>query len=169
VISGAEHPSHLDDGLARRRADLAEQAARTLGVGVEHLFRGAGLHRDDAERVRDDVVQLAGDAQTLRRRGLVGCPGALLLEPLRVPFELLVPLLPCARREPERPGPGHERDVEDEVDDAGTGAREPVRTDPCDEDGDREDRALERQVARSRVREEKCAAARRHFGRRREP
>ena len=43
----------------------------------------AGLHRDDAHRVRDDVVQLAGDAQPLLGHGPAGLFLPVALERVR--------------------------------------------------------------------------------------
>ena len=37
----------------------------SAGIVVDHVRADAGLHRDDAHRVRDDVVQLLRDAQPL--------------------------------------------------------------------------------------------------------
>ena len=42
-------------------------------VGVDHLHPHAGLHGDEAEGVRDDVVQLLGDPQTLVGGDSQGC------------------------------------------------------------------------------------------------
>ena len=61
----AEQPAGLGERLARRRGDRFEPAAgvaRELGRGQP---RSLALDRDHRQVVRDDVVQLPGDARTL--------------------------------------------------------------------------------------------------------
>jgi hypothetical protein len=47
--------------------DRPKGIARLVGVAVEYLLRGTGLHDHDADAVRNDVVQLSGDAGALVR------------------------------------------------------------------------------------------------------
>jgi hypothetical protein len=55
-------------------------SARLGGIGVEHVHPHAGLHRDHAQRVGHDVVQLLRDAQTLVGRSPQRGFGALVLQ-----------------------------------------------------------------------------------------
>ena len=50
-------------------------------LGVDHVVADGGLHGDHAHRVRDDVVQFAGDAQTLLGHGPARLFLALAFEP----------------------------------------------------------------------------------------
>ena len=56
-----EHPPQLDQALPARRLHGLEGAPGGRWVGVEHPARRLGLEHHDGERVRDEVVQLAGD------------------------------------------------------------------------------------------------------------
>ena len=91
---------------AARRAAPASRAARrgwsprsTTARGplppgvVDHVVGDPGLHRDQAHRVRDHVVQLAGDLQSFLADGPAGL-GQLLAGPL---LRLLAAGRPCTR------------------------------------------------------------------------
>ena len=51
---------------------LANTSAALSGIGVDDLPSGGRLHRDDAHRVRDHVVHLAGDPAALAGDGTFG-------------------------------------------------------------------------------------------------
>ena len=65
---------------AARRRDRFERLLRLGRIGVDHVRADAGLHRDHAHRVRDDVVQLLRDAQPLVGDRALGLLVALALE-----------------------------------------------------------------------------------------
>ena len=58
----AEQPAHLGQPLAARVLDGRQRGTGGVGVGVDGPLAGLGLDDDDAHAVRDEVVQLAGDA-----------------------------------------------------------------------------------------------------------
>ena len=62
--------AELGDGLLTGVLDGAQRLARGLRVAVEQVLGGAGLDHHDADAVRDDVVQLAGDPGALRGDGV---------------------------------------------------------------------------------------------------
>ena len=79
-------------------------------VAGERAFRGVGLHSDHAHRVRDLVVQLAGDPRTLLCNGRPGPVLTLALQLLRELFE-------HHRTQPKLPDPKtreHRRDHHEE-------------------------------------------------------
>src|SRR5262249_34552805 len=67
VSVGAEHPEetpHLLERCSPGALDRRERRVRRRVLREVETF-GAGLDDDDAERVRDDVVELAGDPRPL--------------------------------------------------------------------------------------------------------
>ena len=68
VRRGAEHVkdcAQLAEPLLARGADRLQRLGRLGWPVAQQLRRGGGLHGDGGHRVRDHVVQLAGDAQPL--------------------------------------------------------------------------------------------------------
>ncbi len=76
----ADELSHLGERAPRCRLDGLERLARATGIMPEQFGGGVGLDCDDADRVRDDVVQLACDPPALRGHGLTRPLLALRLE-----------------------------------------------------------------------------------------
>ena len=121
----AEQAAHLGQRLAARVADRAQRGGGGRRALLGARRRAVGLHDDDRQRVRDDVVQLAGDPGALERgadRGLLIAlerqqPVALLqrveLRPARAP----------PRAERRRQQHGHHRRGRDLAADAGASAR----------------------------------------------
>src|SRR6187549_1891680 len=77
----AEHPPQLDKRLPPARFDRAERLAHGLLLAHQDALGSLRLDDDDADCVRDDVVQLARDPRTLLRRGEPRPLVALPLEP----------------------------------------------------------------------------------------
>ena len=67
----AEQAPHLAERVARGLADRLEVRAALLRQALGRQTRGLGLDRDRRDVVRDDVVQVAGDARALAHRRLV--------------------------------------------------------------------------------------------------
>ena len=87
---GASQPGHHSpqsgQGFPAGGLDGGQGVACLGGTGVENPVASAGLDRDDADAVRHDVVQFAGDPQPLRHYGLGGRLGAHQFGPgLRLP------------------------------------------------------------------------------------
>ncbi len=78
-MEGAEHAPEPGERLPAGVLDDTEGPAGALRLGVDDAFGGPGLDRDDADAVRDHVVQLAGDPQPFGRHRLLRDPGAHLL------------------------------------------------------------------------------------------
>jgi hypothetical protein len=91
--------------------DRRQRLAGALGVLVEQHPRSAGLDRHDAEAVRDDVVELAGDAGSLGERHRLLLP----LEPVCAELELLRAPVALRQRPADRPGPGPQAEEEDDA------------------------------------------------------
>ena len=70
------HPPQPGQRLPAGGLDGGQGVARLGGAGVEDPAARACLDRDDADAVRHDVVQFAGDPQPFRHRGLGGGLGA---------------------------------------------------------------------------------------------
>ena len=70
----AEQPAQFDERTSSGVGDALHRLPGACGVGVQHGLGGFGLHRDDAHVVRDDVVQVACDRETLLRRGALRSP-----------------------------------------------------------------------------------------------
>ena len=66
------HPPQSGQRLPAGGLDGGQGVARLGGTGVEDPAARACLDRDDADAVRHDVVQFAGDPQPLRHHGLGG-------------------------------------------------------------------------------------------------
>ena len=77
----AEQPVQLDDGLAARGLDRAQDLLRLLGLAFHHAPGGACLDAHHADVMRDDVVQLARDPHALLEHR---APGVLLPLPLEL-------------------------------------------------------------------------------------
>ena len=60
-----QQPPQLAERLAPGRLDRAQRRARLVGALVEDVVGRGGLHDDDRDAVRDDVVQLARDPRLL--------------------------------------------------------------------------------------------------------
>ena len=75
------HPPQPGQRLPAGGLDGGQGVARLVGTGVEDPAARACLDRDDADAVRHDVVQFAGDPQPLGHRGLGGCLGPHQLGP----------------------------------------------------------------------------------------
>lgn len=102
VAQHAEHPTHVRQRGAPGVADAFHGRLRLLGRSVHRAGCAVGHHHDDAQAVRDDVVDLPRDPCALRRRR-DRCLGGLLA------FELLGPLAQAADVVPARlhqPAPG---------------------------------------------------------------
>ena len=84
-------------------------------VVLEHAARGAGLHDDRGEVVREDVVQLAGDAGALPCDRALAVVGADLLGAQRLARELPGERPVRAQQPPAQPG--HEDEEERGEDD----------------------------------------------------
>ena len=115
---GAQHAEHAAD-LGQRRAarvrDGFERLLRLGRIGVDHVRADAGLHRDDAHRVRDHVVQLLGDVQPLVGDGPLRLFVALALERRGALFELLGVEPAVANGRAEQIGRGEEGEVQREA------------------------------------------------------
>jgi hypothetical protein len=68
----AEHSTHLGERLAAGGLDRGERLLRLGRVSVDEVVTDAGLHGNDAHRVGDQIVQLAGDPGPFVEHGLVG-------------------------------------------------------------------------------------------------
>ena len=78
VAHGGQQPSHLGERRTPRLLDVAQGLA-IVGRGLRQpVPHGPHLEHDDADRVGDDVVQLASDPAALLRHGDAG--GGLPLE-----------------------------------------------------------------------------------------
>jgi hypothetical protein len=81
----AEQLPHLGHRGASGCRDLAELGRRRVAQPIEAVRRTRRLHVDDRQAVRDDVVQLAGDAVPLLDEHaplLLGCRVRALAEQL---------------------------------------------------------------------------------------
>ncbi len=107
-----QEPAHLDESLTAGRLDRAERLARGCLLALEYALPRLRLHHDHADRMRDDVVQLAGDPDSLLGDRE---PGLLLALPLQALGAL---------RETRRLGP---LPPESEADSVGGGKHEPGR------------------------------------------
>jgi hypothetical protein len=80
------HPPQSGQRLPAGGLDGGQGVARLGGTGVEDPAARAGLDRDDADAVRHDVMQFAGDPQPFCHRDLGGRLGPHQLGPgLRLP------------------------------------------------------------------------------------
>ena len=83
----AEHPSHLLQRLAAGALDRAERLARGALAVAQHAPRPARLQQHDADRVRDDVVQLARDPRPLLGDRCMGSLVGLALDLIRATLQ----------------------------------------------------------------------------------
>ena len=81
LAHGAEEAAHLAERVAAGLLDARERLPVPLQLGRQLVPHGPDLEHHDADGVRDDVVQLAGDPRALLRDGDTGRRLAL---PLRV-------------------------------------------------------------------------------------
>jgi hypothetical protein len=109
----AQHPeeaSHLGHCLPRRRLDGAEVRDLALLAGAEPPPDRLCLDGNDADRVRDDVVELAGNPRPL----LGNCDASLLIafpgEGIRELFERRCAQAASLERPAHEPGPADEQD-----------------------------------------------------------
>ena len=86
--SDAEHPSHLGQRLPGRsaRSCRAPRARRPIAV-AQHAPRRARLQQHDADRVRDDVVQLVRDPRPLLGHRCMGSLVGLALDLVRATLQ----------------------------------------------------------------------------------
>src|SRR6266536_908396 len=84
-LEDADQPAHLAERLPAGGVDEAQPGIGLGGAGAEQGSGGVGLHRDHADVVRDDVVQLAGDAGAFGQDGVVRVG---LLLPAQLPGDL---------------------------------------------------------------------------------
>ena len=110
-----EQPAHLAERLLARALDRVEGGAGRLGIGGEHLAPAARLDDDDRDRVRDDVVELAGDPRALLRHGGSGPLVLVALELDRAEGERALPLAPQPDHQPGQPGAAEDQRAEDDV------------------------------------------------------
>ena len=95
--------------------DRFERLLRLGGIGVDHVRADTRLHRDDAHRVRDDVVQFLRDAQALVGDRPLGLFVALALESVGALLELLAVEPAVAHRRAEEVRGRVEHEVEHDV------------------------------------------------------
>ena len=93
-------------------SNAVRDASGSLG---EHLAAAARLDDDDRDRVRDDVVELAGDPRPLLRHGGAGPLLLVALELDRPPGEHLLPLAPQPDHQAGQPGAAEDQRAEDDV------------------------------------------------------
>jgi hypothetical protein len=70
--AAAQHPeeaAHLAQGAPPRLLDHAQRSLGLLGVALQQVAADAGLDRDHAHGMGQDVMQVAGDAGALLERG----------------------------------------------------------------------------------------------------
>jgi hypothetical protein len=88
VAQQPEQPARLPQRVAAGLLDRRQHARRLIGPGGEDVVGHPRLDGDEAHAVRDDVVQLTGDAQPflrhLRPRPFLGAPFRLLVHRRRV-------------------------------------------------------------------------------------
>ena len=70
VADDVEQPAGLDEGAASGVGDVAQHPLGLVRVGTHQVLGGGRLHHHRAHRVRDDVVQLAGDPVAFGAHGL---------------------------------------------------------------------------------------------------
>jgi hypothetical protein len=111
VSQQPDEAAHLHEGVPARLLDGADRLERGFRASLQDFLRGTRLHHHHRDRVRDHIVELAGDACALVGHG--GHP--LALEPLGATLELLGAADLGAHRVADEPGRAgdehHERDV----------------------------------------------------------
>ena len=84
-------------------------------IGREHLAAAARLDDDDRDRVRDDVVELAGDARPLLGHGNAGPLVLVALELDSAAGEQLLPLSPQPDHQAGQPRAADDESAEGDV------------------------------------------------------
>ena len=110
----AQHAEHAADLGQRGTAGVGDRLERFLRfgrIGVDDVRAHARLHRDDAHRVRDHVVELLRDAEALVGHRPLRFVVAFALEHLGSLFELLHVEPPVPHRRPEEVRGREDRDV----------------------------------------------------------
>jgi hypothetical protein len=100
----AEHAAHLGQRLPPGARDRAQRFAGPLRRAVQRVSRPVRLHHHDADVVRDDVVQLAGDPGPLGGRGHLGLRVAFPLQAGGAVLQRGVVAAPVTHRVAEDPG-----------------------------------------------------------------
>src|SRR5215472_10505693 len=100
---------HLRECLPARSRDPGQESRYRVRVRAHGTGRRLRLDRDQADRVADDVVQVAGDPQPLLDDRPGGTLAFLGLEPRRPDLEFRDIGAPRADRVPQHPGRRHER------------------------------------------------------------
>src|SRR5207247_4688585 len=106
LVARAEHvdeTAHLLQRLAARALDRHERAFRLRRVGSEDPASAVRLQDDHAERVTDDVVELAGDPGSLFLDGSAPVLLAAALEDDGSLLEQMLSLASVPDRPPENP------------------------------------------------------------------
>lgn len=75
-----QEAAHLGQGLAPRLLDGEQRLAFALLLGREQPAYGAGLNRHHADRMGDDIVELAGDSPALLLDRAQGVGGGQMLD-----------------------------------------------------------------------------------------
>ena len=75
-----QHPAHLGEGVPAAGLDGAESLGRDVRLRAQPVEPDARLNGDEADGVRDDVVQLASDPQPLGVDRVLGQGEALALQ-----------------------------------------------------------------------------------------
>ena len=93
------------------RSTSADGRRRRRGIADDEIRGQRRLHDHDAERVREHVVELAGDPLALRGGAALGLELLLDAGALRLGRELRAPLDASLERDPDRPRHDGERDA----------------------------------------------------------
>ena len=83
LIVGFQHPdqtAHLGHAEPAGVFDPAQGQRCLTGIALDHRSGGSGLDDHHAHRMRDDVVQLTGDAGAFLHDGVVGHPFPILAQ-----------------------------------------------------------------------------------------
>jgi hypothetical protein len=108
-----EKSSHLAECLLSRRLDRVERTASLRGLGIEQPSSTASLHDDHADRVCDDVMELASDALPLFGHGGSGSLLLLSLEGVSALLERDLPLATVMDHPSDDPRDADEHSEED--------------------------------------------------------
>ena len=63
IAQRGDHRAHLVEGFPADLGNAVQRVAGFLGFGLHQVTADAGLHRDSAKGVTDDVVQFPRDAE----------------------------------------------------------------------------------------------------------
>src|SRR5947208_6533628 len=105
-VLGAEHSeqaAQLDERVSAGRLDRAEDADRALWV-ADKMWSRLRLHDDDADAVRDHVVQFACDAAAFLGDRELCLFLALAVQPLGAVLEVGDTLSPSSKVSADEPG-----------------------------------------------------------------